>query len=170
MLSNAELLDRAVDAVNAWLDVRESRAPAGPYAPLGATTTSPEAMRAYGRAVDAVTEAVTRGGHIHTLITVRVGRCPGLTIVELIADDDARAKALAAERHAAQRYVTQVTNRIREEVLRRVDAGEEVRAVARMYGVNHNSVYAWMEQRAQEVEPVTPWDTATGSVTEGERV
>jgi len=54
----------------------------------------------------AVTTAVL-GGVSHRAIAVTVG-CAGLIVVRLIDDDEARAAALVAERHHADRYAAEV--------------------------------------------------------------
>ncbi len=128
------LLDRAVDAVRARYAV-------GPDTDPGEVSRLIEVSRL------AVTDAVTRGGWLHTQIANLAG-VAGLLVIDLIADWSAQAVALGRERHAARRYVEQVRDAAASHAQRRVGTqGYGARAaIAREIGVTPPTVDAWVEQ------------------------
>lgn len=134
MLTQAQqqaLLDRAVEAVRARYAVTPDTDPG-------------EVARRVEVAQLAVTDAVTRGGMLHTQIAGLAG-VTGLAVVGLIADWSAQARALRVERHAAARYVEQVTEVAASHARRRVGAQGRgaVTAIADEIGVTRKTVYAW---------------------------
>ncbi|MER7166733.1 hypothetical protein ABT336_11810 [Micromonospora sp. NPDC000207] len=137
-VQRAALLDRAVEAVRARYAV-------GPDTDPGEVTRLAELARL------AVTDAVTRGDHIHTLISHRAG-VSGLLVIDLIADWPAQGKALAVERHAAARYAEQVRQRTMTHARQRVGAqGHGAKAeMARQFGVTRKSVDAWIDHPGKE--------------------
>lgn len=150
------LLAKAITAARALRDDTTPAEPAGARAP--------ETKLLYRAAVDAVTEAVTAGQHIHTLISSAIS-CPGTFIVRLIDDWDARAKALVYERHAAERYAEAVRAEIRSMALHEVRYAqadptrervpvwqrEAVKApVAEKYGITRVTLDKWLAQAEAE--------------------
>lgn len=134
----AALLDRAVDAVRTRLDT-------------GPDTDPTDLARRSELASMAVTDAVIRGGHLHTQIANLAG-CTGLQVVNLITDWSAQAQALRIERHAAARYEEQVRDAARRHALQRVGAQGRgaVTAVANEIGVNRPVVYDWIKKAEAE--------------------
>jgi hypothetical protein len=128
------LLERAVEAVRTRLAV-------GPDTDPGDVTRRSEV------AMMAVTDAVTRGGHLHTQIAGLAG-CSGLQVINLIGDWSAQAKALRVERHAAARYVDQVRDAARRHALQRVGAQGHgaITRIAEEIGVNRPVVYEWIQK------------------------
>lgn len=96
-------------------------------------------------AIRAVTDAVTarRFTLTHRQIASLAG-VPGLLVARLIDNDKARAEALRSERHAADRYATEVLDTIRQEALRRFGAGERKFAIAEALGVTRRTLDAWL--------------------------
>ncbi|GGM27343.1 hypothetical protein GCM10011608_10120 [Micromonospora sonchi] len=130
----AALLDRAIEAMR-------DRLAAGPNTDPAEVTRRNEVARM------AVTDAVTRAGHVHTLISVGAG-CSGMQVVQCITDWSAQAEALRVERHAAARYVEQVREAIQFHA--RVRSGAQGRGavsqIAKEIGVERKTVYAWIDQ------------------------
>ena len=126
------LLDRAVEAVRV-------RLAAGP-----ATDTGDLARRSEIACL-AVTDAVTRGGWLHTQIASLAG-CTGLQVINLITDWTAQATALRVERHAAERYIEQIREAAASHARQRVGAqGYGAKAqIAREIGVTRPTVDAWI--------------------------
>jgi transposase len=109
-------------------------------------------------AQDAVATAILVHGISHRLIAQKAG-CPGLAVIDLMrresGDDQqmtgrdlavqaARAEALRAERHAADRYVAEVLDHIRREAEVRITVrGQRETVVARDLGVNRASIRNW---------------------------
>jgi hypothetical protein len=132
------LLDRAVEAVRARLAV-------------GPDTDPTDVQRCIEVASMAVTDAVTRGGWLHTQIAQLAG-CTGLRVIDLITDWSAQAQALRVERHAAARYVDQVRDAARRHALQRIGAqgrGAKSR-IAEEIGVNRPVVDEWIKQAKAE--------------------
>lgn len=127
----ATLLDRAVEAVRHRFAVTPDTDPA-------------EVSRRIEVARLAVTDAVTRGGHIHTLISTASG-VSGLLVIGLIDDWSAQAVAIGRERHAAKRYAEQVQEAAASHSRQRVGAqGYGAKsAIAREIGVTRPTVDAW---------------------------
>lgn len=125
------LLDRAVEAVAA----RYAVTPDTPQA---------EVSRLIEVATLAVTDAVTRGGWLHSQIALRAG-VSGLLVIMLISDWSAQAQAIGRERHAADRYVEQVRACAASHTRQRVGAqGYGAKAeIAREMGVARGTVDAW---------------------------
>lgn len=126
------LLDRAVDAVRARFAV-------------GPDTDPGEVSRRIEVATLAVTDAVTRGGLLHTQIASLAG-VTGLRVIGLISDWSAQGEALGRERHAAKRYAEQVQEAAASHARQRVGAqgyGAKSR-IAREIGVTRPTVDAWI--------------------------
>lgn len=125
------LLDRAVEAMRAWLTV-------------GSDTDPVQVDRLRQVASMSVTDAVTRGGYLHTQITHLVG-CSGLRLIELIADPSAQAHALSVEHNAAKNYLALVEEKRREHAVRRVGAngGRGKTRVGEELGVSRQAVTNW---------------------------
>lgn len=134
------LLNRAVDAVR-------DRFTAGPDTDPGDVSRRAEV------ASMAVTDAVTRGGHLHTQIAQLAG-CTGLRVIDLISDPAARSRALRVEANAADNYTRLVQKAARENALRRTAAEGygSVTRVAKDLGVTRRTVYDWIEQAKAEME------------------
>ena len=141
-----ELLDQAVDAVNAWLDVRWDTVTSG----SGEVGPTRQRERLHEAAVKAVTAAVVEGKQVHTLITPRV-RCTGLDVAGLISDIDARAEAYRYEINTTENYL----NRVRDEMHR--DARIQVAngsygiktEVAQRFGVRRATLDEWIAKAAE---------------------
>ena len=128
------LLNRAIEAVRARYAVRPDADPV-------------EVSRLSELATMAVTDAVTRGGHLHTLISGPAG-VSGLSVIRLITDWSAQARALRVERHAAARYVEQVREAAASHARQRsgVQGRGAITQIADEIGVQRKVVYAWIEQ------------------------
>jgi hypothetical protein len=129
-----EMLRRAIDAVKALTAL-------GPDADPGDVSRCSEIAQL------AVTDAVTRGGHLHTQISGPAG-VTGLRVIALIGDQPAQATALKVERNAIKNYtemwrqaaVAHTKRRLREQ-------GYGARAaVAREIGVTPVTVDAWAKE------------------------
>jgi DNA-binding transcriptional regulator YdaS (Cro superfamily) len=133
------LLDRAVEAVR-------TRHAVGPDTDPG------EVARRVEVASMAVTDAVTRGGMLHTQIAGLAG-VPGLRVIGLITDWSAQGVALGRERHAAARYVDQVRDACASHSRQRVSAqGYGAKSqIAREIGVNRPVVDGWIKQRQESI-------------------
>ncbi len=131
-VQRAALLDRAVEAMRERLAV-------GPDTDPGEVSRREELARL------AVTDAVTRGGHIHTLISTRAG-CSGLQVVSRIVDWSAHGTALGVERNAVKNYADLVRRACGSHARIRVGAqGHGAKsAIAREIGVTRKVVDAWM--------------------------
>lgn len=132
-----DLLDRAIHAVRA----RRDAAPDTPDA---------EVRRLGEIAALAVTDAVTRGGHIHTLISHAAG-VSGLRVIDLITDPTARGIALGVERNAAKNYTALVRQAMSRHARQQLaEQGHGARAaLARQYGVQPRTV----DELAAETPP-----------------
>lgn len=130
------MLGDAIDAMREWL----ARDPEMPAADLG---------KLQRRTQLAVTAAVTTGGHVHTLISGRLG-CVGLRVVEMITDQDAYGRALAAERHAAKLYVQHLARLVVAYVKRVAGPKREqhgiVTGLGKVFGVSRQTVDTWLDQ------------------------
>jgi hypothetical protein len=128
-----ELLGRAIEAVKAR------------YA-LGPDADPSEVSRRSEVATMAVTDAVTRGGHVHTLISHGAG-VSGLRVIALIDDWSAQGKALGVERNAAKNYENLVREAAASHARRRIgDVGHGARAaIAREIGVTPMTVDSWVK-------------------------
>jgi transposase len=126
------LLNRAVDAVRERYAVTPDTDPG-------------EVSRRSEVATMAVTDAVTRGGHIHTLISQRAG-VSGLMVIRLISDWSAQGRALGVERQAAKNYTDLVREAAASHARRRVGAeGYGAKsAIAREVGVTRPVVDDWI--------------------------
>ncbi|MFG2046112.1 hypothetical protein ACGFIW_01610 [Micromonospora sp. NPDC048935] len=136
-LTNAQqqaLLTRAVDAVKARFDV-------------GPSTDPDEVSRRIEVATLAVTDAVTRGGWLHSQIAILSG-VTGLRVIGLISDWSAQAQALGRERHNAKVYADQVREAAAAHARQRVGAqGYGAKSqIAREIGVTRPVVDAWIGQ------------------------
>lgn len=140
-----ELLDAAVDAVNAWLAARWDTVPSGPYMEPGEARTAPQTERLHAAAAKAVTEAVTVGRQPHTLITSRVA-CPGIEVVMLIADRDARAEAYRVEINSLENYLTRVRAAMHADAVAQVGEGNYgiKTEVAQRFGVRRATLDEWL--------------------------
>lgn len=119
----------------------------------------PVRSRLAREASKAVTAAVTTGGHIHTLITAGA-RCTGMRVVRMIDDRDAYARALTYERHAARRYLAEVTYALRQEAVPRArggDRGVKV-ATAETLKISRVTLDKWLREDADGTAPQTPWE------------
>lgn len=127
------LLDRAVETVRARYAVTPDTDPG-------------EVSRLIEVATLAVTDAVTRGGWLHTQIATMAG-VTGLRVIALIADWQAQGVALGRERHAAKRYAEQVQEAAASHARQRVGAqGYGAKsAIARDIGVTRPTVDAWIK-------------------------
>lgn len=130
----AALLDRAVDAVRARLAITPDTDPA-------------DVARRSEIASMAVTDAVTRGEHLHTQIAQLAG-CSGLQVINLITDWSAQARALRLERHVADRYVEQVRAAAARHAAQRVGAqGHGVKSqMAREFDVTRPVINEWIRK------------------------
>ncbi|MEU7802582.1 hypothetical protein AB0B10_25320 [Micromonospora arborensis] len=128
------LLNRAVDAVKERFDV-------------GPGTDPGEVSRRIEIATDAVTDAVTRGGLLHSQIAVLSG-VSGLRVIGLITDWSAQGEAIGRERHNAKVYADQVREAAASHARQRVGAqGYGAKAqIAREIGVTRAAVDAWIVQ------------------------
>lgn len=126
------LLNRAVDAVKDRFDV-------------GPSTDPDEVSRRVEVATLAVTDAVTRGGWLHSQIAILSG-VTGLRVIGLISDWTAQGEAIGRERHAAKLYEKQVTEFAASHARQRVGAqGYGAKsAIAREVGVTRPTVDAWI--------------------------
>ncbi|MFI7608499.1 hypothetical protein ACIBTV_25565 [Micromonospora sp. NPDC049366] len=133
------LLNRAVEAVR-------SRFAVGPDTDPG------EVSRRIEVATLAVTDAVTRGGLLHTQIATLAG-VTGLRVIGLISDWSAQGQALGRERHAAARYTDQVREAAASHARQRIGAqGYGARAaIAREVGVTPVTVDAWTKTQPGDV-------------------
>ena len=133
------LLDRAVEALR-------TRLACGPDA------GRIEQSRLGERATMAVTDAVTRGDHVHTLIALAVG-CSGLRVIDYIGDNEAQAQALAVEFNAAENYKRQVRAAQRAHALRRLGAGAGGPSLlTRQLGLKSRTmVYDWIAEAGLSV-------------------
>lgn len=134
----ATLLDRAVEAVRNRLAI-------------GPDTDPTDVARRSEVATMSVTDAVTRGGHLHTQIANLAG-CTGLQVINLITDWTAQAQALRVERHAATRYVEEVRAAAARHALQRVGAqGHGAKAqIAREIDVNRPVIDEWIKKAKAE--------------------
>ena len=134
------LLDRAVEAMREMLA-------------CGPDTDSSVRSRLGDRAKMAVTDAVTRGDHLHTLIAQLAG-CSGLQVINMIAEWSAQGKALGVERNAAKNYGDLVRDAARQHALQRVGTeGHGAKArIVREIGVTRSAVDEWIAQAAAERE------------------
>jgi hypothetical protein len=105
---------------------------------VGAGTQPRPAARA---AYDEVGRAL-RAGHSAAAVAVAAG-VRQLLIVGLIGDANARAAALVAARHDAQRYQTQVMAALRDEVLAAITDGMSEYRAERVYGVTRATIRDW---------------------------
>lgn len=146
------LLDQAVEAVAAllayWRDEEDLVEP---------TKVGADHRPALGHleetAASAVTRAVVRGDCIHTLISTRVARRDvGLLVAGLIGDPDERARALARERHVAERYAARVREVMRERAVARArGGGDGVKSeTARLFGITRPTLDKWLSEAAEE--------------------
>lgn len=136
----ATLLDRAVEAVRTRLAVTPDTDPS-------------DLARRSEVATMAVTDAVTRGGHLHTQIA-SLADCSGLQVINLISDWPAQAAALRIERNAADNYVKLVRDAARRHALQRVGAQGHgaITRIADEIGVNRPVVYDWLAKAKAEQE------------------
>lgn len=127
------VLDRAVEAMRAVLACTP-------------TTPGSEVAVANARAVETVTDAVTRGGFLHTQIAGLAG-CSGLHVTEFIADDTRQAEALVIEVNAAENYLELVRTARRGHALRRLASRQHgvVTRVVEDLKVGRTTVYDWMD-------------------------
>ncbi len=129
------LLDEAVAALVALRD----------YGPGSDLSAASEASR---RASAAVTAAVTRGDHIHTLIAAKA-RCTGLTVIRYIDDPAAHSRALNVERNAAANYVRHIEQAVRHSAVSRWCTEEPKRGlatrIARDLGISRATFYSYLE-------------------------
>ncbi len=141
-----ELLDRAVEAVNAWLEVRWDTVASG----AGEVRPSQQRERLHEAAVRAVTDAVTVGRQVHTLITPRV-RCTGLDVANLISDRDARAEAYRYEINATENYLAQVRAAMHGDAVAQVFSGSYgiKTEVAQRFGVRRATLDEWLAKAAE---------------------
>lgn len=125
------LLNRAVDAVKDRFNV-------------GPSTDPGEVSRLIEVATLAVTDAVTRGGWLHSQIAILSG-VTGLRVIGLISDWSAQGQALGRERHNAKVYADQVREAAVSHARQRIGAqGYGARAaIAREIGVTPVTVDAW---------------------------
>lgn len=133
------LLDRAVEAVRAR------------YA-VGPDTDPGDVSRRIEVATLAVTDAVTRGGMLHTQIATLAG-VSGLRVIGLISDWSAQGTALGVERHAAKVYAEQVREAAASHARQRIGAqGYGARAaIAREVGVTPVTVDAWTKTEGADI-------------------
>lgn len=136
-LTNAQqqaLLTRAVDAVKDRFDV-------------GPSTDPNEVARRVEVATLAVTDAVTRGGWLHSQIAILAG-VTGLRVIGLISDWSAQGTAIGRERHNAKLYADQVREAAASHSRQRVGAqGYGAKSqIAREIGVTRPAVDAWIGQ------------------------
>lgn len=132
------LLDRAVEAVR------------DRYA-VGPGTDPGEVSRRIEVATMAVTDAVTRGGMLHTQIANLAG-VTGLRVIQLISDWSAQGQALGVERNAAKNYADLVRDAAASHSRQRIGAqGYGARAaIAREIGVTPVTVDGWVKTTDQE--------------------
>lgn len=137
------LLDRAVEAVRARLASGPDSDPA-------------DISRRIEIASMAVTDAVTRGGHLHTQIASLVG-CTGLRVIDLIDNPKAQSTALRIEENAASNYLNLVRETRRQHVVSRVGAEGygAVTQVAGDLGVSRVSVTDWVNKAKDEAREAT---------------
>lgn len=147
-----QLLDEAVTAVAAllayWGAEEELVEPTKPGADHRPVLGHLEAT-----AASAVTRAVVRGDHIHTLISARLARRDvGLIVAGLIGDPDERARAWARERHAAERYAAYVRETMRAPAVARAQGGGDgaKTETAKLFGITRKTLDAWLAQSAEE--------------------
>lgn len=94
---------------------------------------------------DAVTH-VTDAVRIYGVTAAQIALAAGvrqLLVARLITDARERAQALAAARHDAQRYLDQVQETLRRDVVASVHGGMPEAEAARVYGINRMSVRKW---------------------------
>jgi hypothetical protein len=125
------LLRRAIDAVRERYTARPDTDPG-------------EVSRLTEIASMAVTDAVTRGGYLHTQISGPAG-VSGLRVIDLIADWSAQGRALGVERNAAKNYADLVREAAASHARRRLgEQGYGARAAtARDLGVTPVTVDNW---------------------------
>jgi hypothetical protein len=119
--------------------------------PAARTNDDAEAQRAWyeasRKASTTVTAAVVGAGVHHRQICTLTG-APGLLVIDLIADADARAEALRDEQHHAERYVELVRlERVR--MAQRLcgplaDPRRPKQEVAAMLGVSRPTLDKWL--------------------------
>ena len=127
------LLHRAIEAVRERYAVRSDTDPG-------------EVSRRVEIAQMAVTDAVTRGGFLHTRIAGPSG-VTGLRVIDLITDWSAQGVALGYERNAAKNYADLVRETAASHARQRIGAqGYGARAaIAREIGVTPVTVDSWVK-------------------------
>jgi hypothetical protein len=130
------LLHRAIEAVRDRYAVRPDTDPT-------------EASRRAEIAQMAVTDAVTRGGYLHTQISGPAG-VTGLRVIDLITDWSAQGKALGVERNAAKNYADLVREKAASHARQRIGAqGYGARAAtARDLGVTPVTIDSWVHSES----------------------
>jgi hypothetical protein len=128
------LLDRAIQAVRERCTVRPDTDPG-------------EVSRRREIAQMAVTDAVTRGGYLHSQISGPAG-VSGLQVIDLITDWTARGVALGYERTAAKNYADLVRQAAASYARQRIGAqGYGARAAtARDVGVTPVTIDSWVAE------------------------
>ena len=139
-IDTATARTRAVDAVKSFYGTEH----AGPH----------DHRNAELDARAAVTFAVDIAGITHREIASLAG-VPGLLVAKLITTPETYVSALRLERHAAERYVSDVLGEIRQAAVRHVnpDAGRGGRGIqtqggfAKAAGVDRMAVRGWIGKR-----------------------
>lgn len=129
-MSRNMYLDKAAEAVRELY--------AAEHEPTDHTNAEHDAVRAVTDAVTATRFTIT-----HRQIASLAG-VSGLLVARLIDNAAARAEALRSERHAAERYVTEVRDAIRGEAVRRIEAGDRKLATAESLGITRPTLDAWL--------------------------
>ncbi|HEY9249247.1 MAG TPA: hypothetical protein VIO38_08955 [Rariglobus sp.] len=92
-----------------------------------------------------------RGGITPAQIAAKAG-VRQLLVAQFIDDLAARADALRAARHDAERYQEQVMDALRAEVLAAVAGGTSKAEASRLYGVGRPAIDAWLRAAAEEYD------------------
>lgn len=91
-------------------------------------------------------------------IAVEAG-LPQVRIAVLIRDDRWRASALRSALHDAERYVLSVSTVLRADVVRTVNAGMDIEQAEKLYGVDADTIWSWVQAACQHDFPAD-WNTA----------